>query len=140
MLKRHLIAALFAIIGLAGAANADESRQVAAYRPDAAAIPSARSEFEAGFRAYERNEFQASLRQFQSAAAQGDREAQEFLALMYMGGESVYKDVPHSRYDALAWLDRAAHNGSQVAVKTIELMKQGNDGYARYFLSSVLMP
>lgn len=140
MLKRHLIAALFATMGFAGGAIADQPRQVAAYSPDAVATPTARSEFMAGFRAYERNEFQASLRQFQAAADLGDRQAQEFLALMYLGGESVYKDVPRSRYDALAWLDRAAHNGSQVAAKTLELMSEGKDGYARYFLASVLMP
>jgi len=140
MQKRHLVATLLASAWLAGAAIADEPRHVATYRPEPAAMPSARSEFEAGFKAYERNEFQASLRQFQTAAGHGDRQAQEFLALMYLGGESIYKDVPRSRYDALAWLDRAAHNGSLVAAQTLALMKEGNDGYARYYLGSVLMP
>ena len=149
MMKRRIFAALFVTMGLAWVSPATYAQsKVAFLRPSAILTEKAPSgydlgawsEFTQGYQAYEENDFEASLALFQYAAYDGNRDAQEFLALMYLGGEGMYPNIRKNRKDAVAWLERAAKSGSQVAAQTLEILRQGNDNYARYYLGSVLMP
>jgi len=148
MMKRRIFAALFFSLGLIGTAPVHAQDKVAMLRPTedlVAKAPSgydlgAWSEFNQGYQAYMENDFDDSMRLFQYAAYDGSRDAQEFLALMYLGGEKTYPNVKRSRENAVAWLETAAKRGSKVAAQTLDILRQGNDDYARYYLGAVLMP
>ena len=148
MMKHRIYAALFFSLGLLGTAPVHAQDEVAMLKPSedmVAKAPSgydlgAWSEFNQGYQAYVENDFEASMYLFQYAAYDGSRDAQEFLALMYLGGEKMYPNVKKSREDAVAWLEVAAKRGSKVAMQTLAILRQGNDDYARYYLGAVLMP
>jgi len=147
MMKRQILAAVICSLGVAAAAHANAEEKVAMLRPVQEVSPSspsgyelgALSEFRQGYEAYFENDFQASLALFQYAAYDGSREAQEYLALMYLGGDGVYPKLKKSRADAVAWLQVASKRGSQVATQTLEILNQGKDDYARFYLGTVLM-
>lgn len=140
MLKRQSIAALSLVVGLAGGATATAQTNLVAFHPDTAASASAQADFDQGYLAFERNDFRDALQLFKAAASRGNRNAEEFLALMYLSGERVYPNVPQNNQEAVAWLERAAVRGSDVAARTLGILRQSNDTYARYYLGSVLMP
>lgn len=147
MMNRRILAALSCSLGLMAAAHANADEKIAMLQPTeamTAPAPSgyelgALSEFNQGYQAYFESDFQASMALFQYAAYDGSREAQEFLGLMYLGGNGVYPKLKANRANAVAWLEVAAKRGSQVATQTLEILNQGKDDYARFYLGTILV-
>ena len=67
----------------------------------------AQADLDDGLAAYQREDYVTALREFQSAAGQGNAVAQYHLGMMYDFG----KGVPQDDHEAFAWYRLAAEQG-----------------------------
>ena len=71
----------------------------------------ARADFAAGLSAYENEDFETALQEFQPLAIGDDARAQYFIGEMLLRGKGIEADVEQ----AVLWLTKAAENGSSDA-------------------------
>ena len=92
MLKRILVAATFAAMGVVSSVNAA-------------------TDMEVSFDAAEAGDFKQAVTIWKQLADQGDAQAQFNLGLMYHGGLGL----PRNETEAVSWYEKAAQNGYQPA-------------------------
>jgi TPR repeat protein len=83
-----------------------------------------RADLDAGFASYAAGKYADALAAFEAAAERDNAVAQEILGMMYMQGEKLYPDVRADPEKAIAWLRRAAANGSEVAGHLVGALQQ----------------
>src|SRR5262249_56732489 len=86
----------------------------------AAAAPAAANRYEDGLAAYQRNEFEKSLRVLRPLAEQGDARAQYLLGRHYQFGQAVKPD----RAEAYYWYKRAEAKGNLEAKLFRQLLEK----------------
>ena len=75
-------------------------------------------DFQAGWEASERGDFEAALREWRPLAEQGDPEAQHALGVMYADG----RGVPQNDAEAAKWFRKAAEQGFPEAQHNLGVM------------------
>jgi hypothetical protein len=89
---------------------------------------------DAGWRAYQRQDYPAALADFERRAGDGDRVAQFNLAMMLMRGEAGSTDIA----GGLAWLQRSADAGLAQAEYNLGLLYEGGVGVPRSLSAATL--
>ena len=84
------------------------------------------ADFQAGVAAHNRQDYATALREFSSAAGQGDAAAQYNLGLMYAQGQGVAQN----KKQAAAWYRKAAAQGHAAAQYNLGLMYNNGEGVA----------
>lgn len=85
------------------------------------------NDFDKGFAAYERGDYQAAVRQWRPLAQNGDAKAQFELGLMYRYGLGVDRDYG----EAVKWFRRAAEQGNEGGQSNLGSMYQKGLGVPR---------
>ncbi len=81
-------------------------------------------DFQAGWEALERGDFETALREWRPLAEQGDPKAQYALGFMYANGEGV----PKNDAEAVKWFRKAAEQGDPNAQDALGLMYANGEG------------
>jgi len=87
----------------------------------------ARADFEAGWSAYLRKDYQAAIDAWTPLAEAGDSRAQYNLGYLYRHGKGVAED----KEKAVAWWSAAAAQGLQLAQHSLAVMYFGGEGVTR---------
>ncbi len=82
------------------------------------------SDFQTGFDAYEKGDYETALREFQPFAEQGNSYAQFALGLMYNNGKGVVQDYK----EAVKWYTLSAEQGFADAQNNLGLMYKNGRG------------
>lgn len=86
--------------------------------------PAQAADFQAGLRAYERNDYQAALEEFHPLAEKGHAEAQYKLGVMYDVGKGVSKNDA----EAVSWYRKAAEQGYVSAQYALGVLYYNGEG------------
>ena len=78
------------------------------------------ADFQAGYDAHERGDYETALAEFRPVAEQGDAKAQSNLGLMYANGEGVPQDLE----EAHRWMSQAAAQGYPESLKLLKRLKK----------------
>ena len=95
--------------------------------------PVAAQDFDAGWKAYERGDYAAALREFRPLAEQGHAEAQAMLGIMYFEGWGV----PEDDAEAVKWYRKAAEQGHANAELKLGDMYRPGVGVPQDFAEAV---
>jgi hypothetical protein len=91
--------------------------------------PSAEDLNDQGIDAYNDRDYPGAMRLWRQAAAQGNRDAEENIGLLYQDGSGVPQDYKQ----AMQWYQRAAEQGSPTAADAVGLLYKGGFGVARNY-------
>jgi TPR repeat protein len=83
--------------------------------------PLAHADFQAGVDAYDRKDYATAFKEWQPLAEEGDALAQYNLGVMYANGQGV----PQDYIQASMWVNLAAAQGQEEAVKGREILTKG---------------
>jgi TPR repeat protein len=81
----------------------------------------AHADFQDGVDAYDRKDYETALKEWQPLAEEGDALAQYNLGVMYANGQGV----PQDYVQAHMWVNLAAAQGYEMAVKGREILTKG---------------
>ncbi len=84
----------------------------------------AEADFQAGFDAYERGDYETALKKFLPLAEQGEADAQNKLGVMYAEGQGVPQDYA----EAMKWFRLAADQGYAKAQHNLGYMHEYGEG------------
>ncbi len=88
---------------------------------------------EEGIAAFRRSDFPNAVRLLRPLAEQGNADAQNLMAILYLNGQGVTKSAP----DALAWFRKSADQGQASALANLGMMYRNGNGTARDYAEAL---
>jgi len=99
-----------------------------------AALPTSAADFDAGYIAYQKGDFEDAAKEWLALAKEGHMKAQYNVGILFDQG----KGVVHDRAEAVRWWRRSAESGFQMAQHNLANAYISGDGVKQSYVDAIM--